>query len=169
MIEALAADGPYPEYADKLMLFGRFVGSWDFVSKGLDELGNVTREARGEWHFGWVLEGRAIEDVLIGPPRAGRQAGQESRSYDAALRVYDPNIDAWHVLIAFPVYRATIELVAREHDGEIWQEGRDPEGKPVRWTFSEITPERAVWQGFASNDGGKTWIRDEEIVLTRAG
>jgi hypothetical protein len=33
MIELLRADGPSPEYADKLMLFGRLVGSWDIEGK----------------------------------------------------------------------------------------------------------------------------------------
>src|ERR1043166_1185365 len=46
MIEALHADGPDPEYADRLMLFGRLVGSWDIEGRFLDERGNVVRETR---------------------------------------------------------------------------------------------------------------------------
>jgi hypothetical protein len=61
MLEALEADGPYPEYVDKTMLFGRLVGSWDIICRFFGESGNVTKEAVGEWHFGWVLEGRANE------------------------------------------------------------------------------------------------------------
>jgi hypothetical protein len=33
MIEALKADGPLPEHAQKLMLFGRLVGSWDIEGR----------------------------------------------------------------------------------------------------------------------------------------
>jgi len=33
MIQALAADGPFHEYADKLMLFGRIVGGWDIEGR----------------------------------------------------------------------------------------------------------------------------------------
>jgi hypothetical protein len=29
MIQALRSDGPHPELAAKLQLFGQFVGSWD--------------------------------------------------------------------------------------------------------------------------------------------
>ena len=72
MIEALEADGPYPEFASKLALFGRLVGSWDLVGRNFDENGAVVRESTGEWHFGWVLEGRVIQDVIISPPRGGR-------------------------------------------------------------------------------------------------
>jgi hypothetical protein len=167
MIEALQADGPSREHTDKLMLFGRLVGSWDIVGRFIDEEGNVIRETTGEWHFGWVLEGRVIQDVIISPPREGREPGQQSRSYDTAIRAYDPGIDGWRVTVVAPIYGATVNLIAREHEDEIWLEGPGPENKPVRWTFSEFSDERVRWQGFASSDDGKTWIRDEEIILTR--
>jgi hypothetical protein len=167
MVEALQADGPFSEYADKLMLFGRLVGSWDIVGRFLDEEGNVIRESTGEWHFGWVLEGRVIQDVLITPPREGRDPGQESIAYDTAIRVYDPRIAAWRVTAVFPVYGATVNLIAREHGDEIWLEGRSPENNLLRWTFSEFSDERVRWQGYVSKDEGLTWIRDEEIILHR--
>src|SRR5919204_4424382 len=165
LIEALQADGPYPDRADKLMLFGRLVGSWDVQGRAFDEEGNVIRESTGEWHFGWVLEGRVIQDVLITPPRAGREPGQKSKAYDTAIRAYDPRIDGWRVTVVAPVYGATVTLIAREHDDEIWLEGRSPENNLMRWTFSEFSDERVRWQGFVSKDEGMTWVRDEEIIL----
>jgi hypothetical protein len=36
MIKTLQAGGPLPEYEEKLMLFGRLVGSWDIVGRFLD-------------------------------------------------------------------------------------------------------------------------------------
>jgi hypothetical protein len=167
MIEALQADGPNPEHADKLMLFGRLVGSWDIEGRVFDEDGNVTRETMGEWHFGWVLEGRVIQDVLIAPLREGREPGQQSKAYDTAIRAYDPTIDAWRVTAVFPIYGATVNLIAREHGDEIWLEGWSPDDNPIRWTFSEFSDDRVRWQGYVSKDEGVTWIRDEEIVLHR--
>src|SRR5947209_6048636 len=108
MIDALAAEGPFPEYADKLMVFGRLVGSWDIEGRFFDEDGNVTNERRGEWHFGWVLEGRAIQDVLISPPRDGREPGQASQEYGTTIRAYDPKLDAWRVTFVAPVSGATV-------------------------------------------------------------
>jgi hypothetical protein len=167
MIDQLQADGPYQEFADKLMLFGRLIGSWDIVGRFLDEDGNVIRESTGEWHFGWVLEGRVIQDVIISPPREGRLPGEQSKSYDTAIRAYDPKIDAWRVTIVAPIYGATVNLIAQEHGDEIWLEGPGPANDPVRWTFSEFSDERVRWQGFVSKDEGLTWVRDEEIILTR--
>ena len=167
MIEALRAEGPHPDHADKLMLFGRLVGSWDIEGRFFDDEGNITREGSGEWHFGWVLEGRVIQDVLITPPREGREAGVQSRSYDTAIRAYDPKIDGWRVTAIFSVYGATVNLIAREHGDEIWLEGRSPEDNLIRWTFSEFSDERVLWRGYVSKDEGLTWVRDEEIILHR--
>jgi len=167
MIETLHAEGPYPEYADKLMAFGRLVGNWDIEGRAFDESGNVIREVTGEWHFGWALEGRVVQDVLIAPPRRGRKPGEQSKSYDTAIRAYDPRIDAWRVTVVAPVYGATVNLIAREHNDEIWLEGRSPDNDLVRWTFSEFSDERVLWQGFVSKDEGLTWVRDEEIILHR--
>jgi hypothetical protein len=167
MIEALQADGPFPDYADKLIGFGRLVGSWDIEGRFFDEDGNVTKEGTGEWHFGWVLEGRVIQDVLITPPREGRQPGQPSNEYGTTIRAYDPRIEGWRVTFVAPVYGATVNLIARERDDEIWLEGRGPDNSLFRWTFSEFTDERVRWQGFVSKDEGLSWVRDEEIILHR--
>jgi hypothetical protein len=167
MIEALQAEGPNREQADKLMLFGRLVGSWDVEGRFIDEQGNTIRQSTGEWHFGWVLEGRVIQDVLISPPRYGRELGEESKAYDTAIRCYDPKTDSWRVTAVAPIYGSSVDLIAREHDDEIWLEGRSPEGNLLRWTFSEFSDERVRWQGFVSRDDGQAWVRDEEIILHR--
>ena len=52
MMEALHADGPFPEHADKLMLFGRLVGSWDIVGRFFDE--HMTRR-RNRAGILWAL------------------------------------------------------------------------------------------------------------------
>ncbi len=167
MIQALTAEGPFPEYADKLMLFGRLVGSWDIEGRFFDQDGTVTKEQTGEWHFGWVLEGRVIQDVLITPPRDGREPGQPSKEYGTTIRAYDPKIDGWRITFVAPVYGGTVNLIGREHGDEIWLEGRAPDNRLYRWIFSEITEERVRWQGFVSVDEGLTWVREEEIILRR--
>jgi hypothetical protein len=58
------------------MQFGRLAGSWDTVGRFFDEEGNVLRELTGQWHFGWVPEGRVIQDVLMSPALAERQPAQ---------------------------------------------------------------------------------------------
>ena len=67
MTESLHAPGPDAEHQAKLMQFGCLVGSWDLDVVYYDESGAIKRRTPGEWHFGWVLEGRAIVDVWDGP------------------------------------------------------------------------------------------------------
>lgn len=168
MLDALDAAGPYPAYADKLMLFGRLVGSWHCDGRFLHPDGGVRESHRGEWHFGWALEGRAIQDVLISPPREELQAGEEFFEYGTTVRIYDPRRDAWNVVFTSATTGAIVNLEAREVGEEIWLEGRGPEDRLDRWTFSEISPTFVRWQGFVSRDEGQTWARDEEILLSRS-
>ena len=45
-----------PSTRDKLMQFGRLIGSWDLDVIFYDETEKVTRRTPGERHFGWALE-----------------------------------------------------------------------------------------------------------------
>jgi hypothetical protein len=169
MIDALRADGPFPEHAAALDLFGRLIGSWDIKGVHFDEQGREVAPGTGEWHFGWVLEGRVIEDVIISPPRQERGPGITSQAYDIGIRAYDPKTDTWRVTIVAPIFNVTLSLTARANGDEIWQDGIGPFGKPVRWNFDQITRTHARWQEFVTEDDGLTWRRDEVITLTRRG
>mgnify|MGYP001564200318 CR=1 FL=1 len=73
--------GIQPEHAEKLMLYGQFVGSWDVHSRKFKPDGRRT-ERRGEWHFAWVLGGRGVQDVLF-------ETGVPPHQYGTTLRCYD--------------------------------------------------------------------------------
>ena len=166
--QGLAADGPAADLAEKLMLFGQFVGDWDvdFTVHGPD---GAKQTARAEWHFGWVLEGRAVQDVWIVPRRGERdKAGPVKSDYGTTIRFYDPALDAWRVVYVSPLHGDLLTFVAREVGDEIVLEGHDPEGAPMRWIFSEITAESFRWRRVVSPDGGKTWRLHKEMSVRRA-
>lgn len=142
MIEALAADGPHPDHADRLNLFGRFVGTWDAEVSffGLDGTAPEERQP-GEWRFGWVLEGRAIQDVLTSPLPEERADGAETLEYGTTLRIYDATIDVWRITWIAPPFGRVVNLIARPDSDEILLEGRAPNDWLMRWRFSEITDE----------------------------
>jgi hypothetical protein len=165
-LEALAATGPAPDHAEELMLFGQLVGAWDFDGVEYDADGG-SRKHTGEWHFAWVLEGRAIQDVLVSPPRADRGKGQRSYSYGTTLRFFDPSIDAWRIVWADPVPGNLAVLTASQVRDEIVIEGTTREGLPLRWIWSEITDRSAHWRSVVSADGGTTWQLREEMRLRR--
>ena len=106
LIAALHADGPPPDIAAKMNLYGQFVGPWDMQVAAFED--NGTRHAgRGEIHFGFVLEGRAVQDVWMIPRRADRRPDTPHMPvagnwYGTTLRVYDPGLDAWHIAWSDP-------------------------------------------------------------------
>jgi hypothetical protein len=62
---ALNANGPASDRAEKMGLYAWLVGGWEMDGVIHSDQGRY--EARGEIHAGWVLEGRAIQDVWIFP------------------------------------------------------------------------------------------------------
>src|SRR4051812_17518588 len=64
-IQALHTDHPAADRADKLGLYGFLIGDWEMDSVIYDDTGTKRAGPRGEIHAGFVLEGRAIQDVWI--------------------------------------------------------------------------------------------------------
>ena len=168
-LDALGADGPAADRGGKMDLYGRFVGSWDLdVSQFRDD--GTVRWPKGEWHFGWVLEGRAIQDVWIVPPRGELRHGDataNANSFGTTLRVYDPGIDAWHVQWSDPVTQSFLQMIGRADGDEIIQLGTRADGQLVRWSFSQITADSFLWRGQISADGGLNWRMVTEFTARR--
>src|SRR5271166_5211509 len=97
--EALVSSAP-AEFAAKLSLYGQFVGEWSTETLSYRSDGSIQRS---EWdiRFAWVLEGRAVQDVWITPARTAGLAPswqQPGNRYGTTLRIFDPLLDAWHIL-----------------------------------------------------------------------
>jgi hypothetical protein len=152
----LHADGPDPRSAAKLALFAWLIGDWEFDITTLPEDGSA-HQGRGEIHAGWVLQGRAIQDVWMIP----------HNWYGTTLRIYDPNLDAWRILWNDPATNFFSEQIARGRGGDILQEGVDPRGGSMRWTFTEVTRKSFCWTAERAADG-RDWRREVEIEARRA-
>ena len=166
--EALHSSGPDPDHAGKLTLYGRFIGAWTFDAiRTLEDGTKFT--GRGEVHFGWVLEGKAVQDVWILP---ARDVGPSPllgpwTFHGTTLRVYDPGIDAWHVFWSDPRNRYFSRQLGRAEGDTIVQQGADDTGASVRWSFSRITANSFRWLGERSHDGGATWRIEVEFLARR--
>jgi len=160
VLDLLAADGPYEEYADHLMLYGQFVGSWGIHSTNFQADGTRT-EWQGEWHFAWVLGGRGVQDVLL-------EIDAPAHEYGTTLRCYDEAHDVWHVSFMAPGAKEFVHLVGRKSGEQIIQEitGPDPH-RFERWIFSDITPRAFTWRDEVSLDEGKTWALEQEMHVVR--
>jgi hypothetical protein len=167
MLEALQAPAPDHARADKLRLYGQFVGAWD-LDIDWYPAGAPERHEKGEWHFAWVLEGRAVQDVWIFPARAQRNAGNESwHFYGSTFRFYDPALDAWHITYFEPTRPFVLRQIGRAEGAEIVQRADEVDGLTRRWRFVEITPDSFRWIGDVSSDQGKSWTLELEMRARR--
>ncbi|HXN82400.1 MAG TPA: hypothetical protein VN883_07970 [Myxococcales bacterium] len=164
-VSALQSHAPSPDLAGN-DLYAFLIGSWDVDVLDVDDQG-VQHRARGEWHFARILEGRAVQDVWISPPRSDRKAAVLRNRYGTTLRMFDPKAKVWRVTWLNPVSGAHDELVARRVGVDVVHEGSRPDGTPIRWTFTDIRTDSCTWRGEASNDGGKTWNLETEFRLRR--
>src|SRR5262245_55027049 len=81
-------------------LYGFLVGSWELDVRcyaGVDVAG---RGLVGEIQAGWVLQGRAVQDVWIMPRRSDRTGPIDknmSTMYGTTLRVWDATLNAYRI------------------------------------------------------------------------
>ena len=167
-VDALHTDRPAPDRADKMGLYGWLVGRWDMDAVYHEEDGS-TRQSPGEIHVGWVLQGRAIQDVWMVPARNAPRADppEWGKFYGTTLRVYDPALDAWHILWTDPVKQLYLRQVGRARGRDIVQEGTGSDGTAIRWSFVDITPDSFHWLSERSTDGGATWRLQVEFFARR--
>jgi hypothetical protein len=164
----LAASGRSPEIPESADVYGWLVGSWELdvrhywvdVSK---------RGIKGEVHAGWVLEGRAVQDVWI-MPRYDERTSDPDRTlnmYGTTLRVWDPSIQAWRISWINPVSSQRAEQIGRKVGADIVQVGAQPDGTPTRWRFTDITSDSFHWIGEVLNPDGQTWKLGGEFLARR--
>jgi hypothetical protein len=156
-LEALHTAGPAPDRAGSMGLYAWLVGSWEMDAVLTDESGS-RRNGTGEIHAGWVLEGRAVQDVWILP----------GVFYGTTLRIYDPHSDSWHILWSDPVRQLYRRQIGRAAGADIVQEGTDDLGVPTRWRFIDITPDSFRWLGERLPEGATGWQIQAEFLARRA-
>jgi len=168
--EVLHANGPDPSHATELKLYAWLVGNWDLnVSTILED--GTTHSGTGEIHAGWVLQGRAIQDVWMVPRLRERKPGIEQLPgagnwYGSTLRIYDPELGAWRILGSDPATNFFSQQIARQEGSDIVQLGPDPRGGTMRWTFSELKPDSFHWTAERSLED-RSWRREVDIRARR--
>jgi hypothetical protein len=165
MVTALQAVAPHPSLGDQAQVFGRFVGTWDGDYREFAPNGKETRSS-GEWIFGWVMDGRAIQDLFMIYPSVERK----ERYIGTTLRCFDRKSQTWSVTFIDPEAAAVETLVgAAAGDDRIVLVNQNPDGKVTRWSFVDIRADSWAFTVEVSRDGGKTWRLREEDHMKRRG
>jgi hypothetical protein len=161
MIAALAAPGPHPSLGAEATAFDRFVGTWDCDYSFHAEDGSVRRSA-GELRFGWIIDGRAVQDIWIGYPK--ESSGE--RTIGTSVRFFDAKSRTWRVVFVAPTFGLLTVRGGVEGDRIVFR-GQDVDGGLLRWSFNDIKSDSFTWRGEKSRDGGRTWRLEEEHHMKR--
>ena len=163
MITALPAPGPHPSYGEQARLFDRFVGTWDanYAIHAVDA--SVTRFT-GEVIFGWIIDGRALQDIWITHPKDG---AANERSIGTTVRFYDTKSGMWRVVWVYPATGTITTLNGGAVGDRIVLRGQGSDGSLLRWSFNDIQANSFVWRGEISYNGGETWRLQGEYHMKR--
>lgn len=149
-------------------IYDWLIGSWNVEAVDYLE-NNEILKSQGEWHFAYVLEGRAVQDVWIAPKRSLRtpKLKQPRIRYGSSIRYFDAESKKWCVYWFNPVSSTVSKLYGWKDKGNIVQEGTDEDGNIMRWTFQNITNKSIHWKGEISTDNGETFTLQAEFFGTR--
>jgi len=167
--ELLRAAGRSPEIPEGEDVYGWLVGSWELEVLHYQAVDVSSRHIQGEAHFGWALEGRAIQDVWIMPRCSVRHPDLDKTNnmYGTTLRVWDPAIQAWRINWINPVTGHREQQIGRQIGKDIVQVGARTDGTPTRWRFTEIAADSFHWIGEALEADGRTWKLEGEFRARR--
>jgi hypothetical protein len=162
MITTLEAGGPHPSIGDQAQIFDRFVGTWDCDYASFKEDG-TTKHAKGEVIFGWVLDGRAVQDIWTWIDKDS----SDERELGTTVRFFDPKIGKWRIVWIDPVSYAIKLLSGGAVGDRIVLEGTSDDGVRIRWSFNDIRNDSFIWRGEKSRNDGGTWRLTDEYHLKR--
>ncbi len=166
---ALLAAGRSAEIPESEDVYGWLVGGWEIDVLHYRGADTSPLGLKGEVHFGWVLEGRAVQDVWIMPRVSERTPATDKFNdmYGTTLRVWDPTINAWRITWINPARGHYEQQIGRRSGDDIVQVGARPDGTPTRWMFTEITAASFHWTGESLMTDGKTWKLEGEFRARR--
>ena len=164
MLNALGADRPHPVLGEEANAFDRFIGTWDCDYANFKDDG-TTERSHGQVVFGWILDGRAVQDVWSWVDEMIRKRSERlERRFDSSTARQENGA-------SFGFHRkreSSRHWPAGERaTGSCWK-GLSDDGAAVRWSFNDIRPDSFVWRGEKSRDYGKSWKPTGEYQMRRS-
>lgn len=144
----LTCNGKNSALPSEANFFEKLIGSWSIEYIDCKTL----KVLKGEWHFSWILDGMAIQDVILLP-------GYE---YGTTLRIYNPATNAWD--IAYGYTGKIMRFEANKVDNKIVL--TNTEGERRKWVFVEIADQSFHWQDVMVQDDG-SWQVNYDLHARR--
>jgi hypothetical protein len=149
--EALISEGKNEKLPEEFNFFGKLIGSWkiSYINNNAN-----ARKSAGEWHFSWILEGTAIQDVIV--------LSKPDEEIGTTVRVYNPVSNAWDIAYFFA--GKIIRLEARKQDGMVVLTHIGNERR--KWVFAKIGDSDFHWQDVTVKENGK-WHINADLYAER--
>lgn len=147
--------------------FDFWVGEWNVTNRFLQDDGTWVDAGSARNQVFPVLGGRAVMELWDGTIYGGR------RLVGFSVRYYDAESESWRLVLNWPQPDSPtfFELDGRFRHGrgEFFRSFEDSTGTDVRvrYTFSDISPERFRWDQALSRDGGQTWTTSWIMEFSR--
>lgn len=154
----MVSDAPRPEFLEPFQPFAPLIGSWDLDVTWYDADGTVVRQTKGEWHFAWALDGRAVADIWITPSRAQRTVDGE---WGLTVRIYDPELGAFRSTWMGPKHSLVMTFIGHPGPDSITLEAQHSN---TRWIFTDITPTSFDWRNEDFDDTGNVIVRQRFVA-----
>jgi hypothetical protein len=165
LVAALEATSPNPSLGDHAQVPGRLVGTWDVEYTDFAKDGKAIHRT-GEFIVGWVMDGRAIQDVWIVNPSGKRS----EREVYTTLHYFDPKSRTWHATFVDPEHSSIARFTGGPQGNDRFVlETPDLGSETHRWSFNDIRSDSFVYRDESTSDGGKTWKLHSEYQMKRRG
>ena len=162
---ALEATGPNPSLGEQAKIFGQLIGSWDVEYTDFMKDG-TTLHRTGEFMVGWILDGRALQDLWIVDPWGKHKA----REVYTDVHYFDAKSRTWHATFVDPQDGSAARFTASEMGNDHFVlETKEIDNGTTRWSFNDVRPDSFTWRDEGSSDGGKTWKLRSEYHMKRRG
>jgi hypothetical protein len=145
--------------------FGQLVGIWDITDETLQQDGTWQTGEGAEWIWYYTLDGYAIQDDWIAPPRSV-PTSETPRQYGTNLRIYNPAAQQWDLTWISNTDRKLSTFTATEEGSTLVMRGTHASGNDARITFFDMTNTTFEWKlAFGQDDG--SWLEVYRIHAVR--
>ena len=158
-LQALSKHDDAPKATDH---WGKLVGHWDIIFESIDAAGNVQRSFEGEWNWFYILNGFAIQDVFILPPRK-KAEDPKTIFYGVGIRIYNEEVNKWESVWVDTSNKKLEFREASSNDNEIILYQTNNEGEKIRITYFDMEEKSFEWKQEVFSANKNSWIATQLI------
>ncbi len=146
--------------------WGKLVGNWNIVFEAVDESGKVQQSFEAEWNWFYILDGYAIQDVFILPPR-NLAKKTDSPFYGVGVRIFDEDTNKWQSVWVDTSNKKLEFREATSTAEQITMYQTNAKGEKLRITYFDMAPSSFEWKQEVLVDN-KNWVITQLIHAKKA-